>query len=137
MKTVTFLEALPEMTKIRTYNQIQSYTKANNNCAPILNISSTEIDNIIPKTSFGFIADINIKIYKNAKSILLDMTKNKYEQRIVSSMYHSLRHHHLQFNSLSSPITIPSELGSPFGLGLKFCIQLPRLAPSVIKNTMT
>ena len=68
---------------------------------------------------------------------ITNMIKKESEQIITKSTYHDLRPPHLQYNNKSFNLSSTNtEVGPLLDLELKFCIKIPRPAPSVIKNTM-
>ena len=68
------------------------------------------------KDSYGFIVDPSDSKWNNAKSILTNMSSQKYFNRIRNMAYYNL----------CKTIAPPENLSSLLGLGLKFYIQSRR-----------
>ena len=82
-------------------------------------------DNIL-KDSYSFITDTSDSKWNNAKTILINMSSQKYFNRIKNMVYHNLY----------KTVVPPENLGPLLDPNLKFCIQSQRSSPkSILEGT--
>jgi hypothetical protein len=75
--------------------------------------------------SFGYAANVNLPLWKNAETVLSNMSTSKYFNRPYQMAFHNL----------CETLSPPKGIGITLSLGLKFCIQsnLPKhdISPSI------